>query len=42
MQKVNAMVDMSTYSKGTESGMKEFNRNQYTRIYYPAGISLSG
>lgn len=35
MQKVNAMVDMSTYSKGTESGMKEFNRNQYTRIYYP-------
>ncbi len=35
MQKINAMVDMSTYSKGAESGMKEFNRNQYTRIYYP-------
>ena len=35
MQAINATVDMATYSKGVEQGIKEFNRNQYTRIYYP-------
>lgn len=35
MQSINAKVDMATYSKGLEQGIKEFNRNQYTRIYYP-------
>jgi len=35
MQAVNALVDMAKYTNGAESGMKEFNRNQYTRIYYP-------
>jgi len=35
MQAINATVDMATYSQGQEQGIKEFNRNQYTRIYYP-------
>jgi hypothetical protein len=35
MQAINATVDMATYSNGSEQGIKEFNRNQYTRIYYP-------
>jgi hypothetical protein len=35
MQSVNASVDMGVYSKGTEQGIKEFDRKQYTRIYYP-------
>jgi hypothetical protein len=35
MQAINAKVDMATYSNGVEKGIKEFNRNQYTRIYYP-------
>ena len=35
MQAINATVDMATYSNGVEQGIKEFNRNQYTRIYYP-------
>lgn len=35
MQSVNAVVNMDAYTKGAETGMKEFNRNQYTRIYYP-------
>ena len=35
MQSVNALVDMAAYSNGTESGLKKFNRNQYTRIYFP-------
>jgi outer membrane receptor protein involved in Fe transport len=45
MQSVNASVDMGVYSKGTEQGIKEFDRKQYTRIYYPGryfslGITL--
>lgn len=45
MQTVNALVDMNTYTKGVEQGVKEFNRKQYTRTYYPGryfslGISL--
>ncbi|HOX75699.1 MAG TPA: TonB-dependent receptor [Bacteroidales bacterium] len=35
MQSINAVVNMDTYTKGSESGLKEFNRTQYTRIYYP-------
>lgn len=35
MQSINTTVDMESYSKGTEQGMKEFNRKQYTRTYYP-------
>ncbi len=35
MQSINTTVDMESYSKGTEQGMKEFNRKQYTRAYYP-------
>jgi len=35
MQSVNALVDMSTYTKGAESGIKQFDRKQYTRTYYP-------
>jgi TonB-dependent receptor len=35
MQSVNAMVDMNTYTEGAETGYKEFNRTQYTRIFNP-------
>lgn len=35
MQSVNAMVDMNTYTEGTEDGYKEFNRTQYTRVFNP-------
>jgi hypothetical protein len=35
MQAINATVDMEAYSNGKEQGIKEFNRNPYTRIYYP-------
>jgi len=35
MQSINTTVNMETYSKGTNQGFKEFNRNQYTRILYP-------
>ncbi|HBC80164.1 MAG TPA: TonB-dependent receptor [Bacteroidales bacterium] len=35
MQAINAKVDMTSYSKGEEQGIREFNRKQYTRIYYP-------
>jgi outer membrane receptor protein involved in Fe transport len=35
MQAINAVVDMETYTKGEVQGLKEFNRKQYTRIYYP-------
>ena len=45
MQTINALVDMNTYTKGVDNSIKEFNRNQYTRTYYPGryfsfGISL--
>ncbi|MBG0859374.1 MAG: TonB-dependent receptor [Bacteroidales bacterium] len=45
IQTINARVDMNTYTKGTEYGIKEFNRTQYTRIYNPGrylsiGISV--
>lgn len=45
MQSVNATVNMETYSKGEVQGFREFNRNQYTRVYYPGryfsiGITL--
>lgn len=35
MQAINATVDMAAYTKGEKQGLKEFNRKQYTRIYYP-------
>ena len=35
MQTIDALVDMNSYTSGEEAGMKEFNRTQYTRIYYP-------
>ncbi len=35
MQAINATVDMEAYSNGKEKGIREFNRNQYTRIFYP-------
>ncbi|MCU0471746.1 MAG: TonB-dependent receptor [Bacteroidales bacterium] len=34
-QTIDALVDMKTYTKGADDGAKEFNRTQYTRIYYP-------
>ena len=45
MQSVNALVDMRVYTHGVEDGLKEFNRKQYTRSFYPGryfslGISL--
>ena len=45
MQTINALVDMNTYTKGADNSIKEFNRKQYTRAYYPGryfslGISL--
>jgi hypothetical protein len=45
MQTIKALVDMNTYTKGVDNSIKEFNRNQYTRTYYPGryfslGISL--
>jgi hypothetical protein len=35
MQSIKTTVNMETYSKGANQGFKEFNRNQYTRIFYP-------
>ena len=45
LQKVNTTVDMSVYSKGSIEGMKQFNRTQVTKSFYPGryftlGISL--
>jgi hypothetical protein len=45
MQTIDALVDMNSYTSGEETGMKEFNRTQYTRIYYPGryfsiGVSI--
>ncbi len=42
MQTIDALVDMNSYTSGEEAGMKEFNRTQYTRIYYPGSYFSIG
>jgi outer membrane receptor for ferrienterochelin and colicin len=45
VQTINALVNMDTYSNGVTTGMKQFNRQQVTKSWYPGryislGITL--
>ncbi len=45
VQTINAVVDMTAYSDGTDTRLKKFDNKQYTRTFYPGrylslGLSL--